>query len=199
VSEKTSKAKQTQGKILDAALQCYSANGIARTTLEEVAKTAGIGRTTMYRYVENRDDLLNKVVLRDARQQQEEMSILTRYHDNLADSLIESIVYIMRGRRNRPMNVLLFGTRDEAVIERVNLSPANFYPMTQAMLEPMFVKAQQQGSVREGVTLEQMGQWLARIILSLINYPGEFLDNEPALREFLQMFLVPSVVADQSQ
>lgn len=190
-----SKAEQTLARILDAALDCYAASGIAGTTLDEVAKTAGIGRTTLYRYVDNREDLLNKVVLRDARQQQEEMSILTRYHDDLAESLVDSIVYIMRGRRTRPMNVLLFGADDDKLIDRINLSPANFYGMAETMLEPLYSRAREAGQIREGVTLPLMSQWVARIILSLINYPEEFLEDERALREFLRTFLVPSVVA----
>ena len=47
MKEKYGKAQQTLGKILDAALECYTANGIGRTTLEEVAKAAGVGRTTL--------------------------------------------------------------------------------------------------------------------------------------------------------
>lgn len=191
---KITKAQRTLESILDAALECYGAKGIGNTSLDEVAKVAGIGRTTLYRYVDNRDDLLNKVVLRDARQQQEEMSVLTRYHDNFADSLVDSIVYIMRGRRSRPMNVLLFGSDDDAVIERVNLSPVNFYSMSETMLEPLFKQAMDSGQIRPGVTLGQMSQWVARVILSLVNYPEEYLEDENALREFLRNFLVPSVV-----
>ncbi|MEH6571213.1 MAG: hypothetical protein V7709_19185, partial [Halioglobus sp.] len=158
----------------------------------------GIGRTTLYRYVDNRDDLLNKVVYRDAQQQQEEMDILTRYHDNLADSLVDSIVHIMRGRRVRPMNVLLFGSGEGAVIDRVNLSPANFYGMSAKLLQPLFVRACKEGQIRPGVTIEQLSQWVARVILSLVTYPEEFLEDEKALREFLQTFLIPSVIADHA-
>ncbi|MEH6519411.1 MAG: TetR/AcrR family transcriptional regulator [Halioglobus sp.] len=198
MKDKYSKAQLTLQKILDAALECYGAKGIAQTTLDEVAKAAGIGRTTLYRYVDNRDDLLNKVVYRDAQQQQEEMDVLTRYHDNLADSIVDSIVHIMRGRRVRPMNVLLFGSGEEAGIDRVNLSPANFYGMAEKLLGPLFEKASEAGQIRPGVTLEQLSQWVARVILSLITYPEEFLEDENALRVFLQTFLVPSIVADEA-
>ena len=63
------KPEKTLNRILDAALTCYEQSGIGNTRLEDVAATAGIGRTTLYRYVKNRDDLLNKVVLRDASEQ----------------------------------------------------------------------------------------------------------------------------------
>lgn len=190
------KAEQTLDRILDAAVACYSSNSIARTTLDEVAKEAGIGRTTLYRYISNRDDLLNKVVLRDALEQQAEVEVVTRYHDNLGDSVVDSIVHVMRGRRTRPINALLFGNPNEAVIDRINLSPANFYPMAEQILAPQFSRAQARGEIREGVTLEFANQWVTRVILSLITYPEDFLEDEKALRGFLEKFLVPSLVKD---
>lgn len=194
MAAKPSKAQLTLTRILDAALDCYGQNGIAATTLEDVAKQAEIGRTTLYRYVNNRDDLLQKVVLRDADQQHQEMQVLARYHDNLEDNLVESIVYILRGRRTRPINVLLFGSGDSAVIDRINLSPANFYPMAESSIKELFERAQREGQIRDGVTLPMVSQWVARLILSLITYPEEFLEDEQALRNFLQAFLVPSII-----
>jgi AcrR family transcriptional regulator len=190
------KTEKTLNRILDAALACYEQSGIGDTRLEDVAATAGIGRTTLYRYVKNRDDLLNKVVLRDASEQRAEMKILTRYHDNLADSVVDSVVHVLRGRRVRPINRLLFGSGDSAVIDRVNLSPANFYTLTESLLAPQFEQALQRGEIREGVTLRSASEWLARVILSLVSYPEAFLEDEEALRRFLRDFLVPSLVRD---
>jgi AcrR family transcriptional regulator len=193
---RSGKAQQTLDRILDAAIACYTDKGIAGTTLDEVAGRAGVGRTTLYRYVSNRDDLLNKVVLRDAQEQQAEMAVVTRYHDHLADSVVDSIVHIMRGRRHRPMNQLLFGAGNEAVIERINLSPANFYPMARQMMEPLFDQALASGEIRDGVDLDGATHWVTRIILSLITYPEEFLHDEDGLRRFLRSFLVPSLTRD---
>lgn len=188
------KTQQTLERILDAAMQCYSSNGIASTTLDEVANTAGIGRTTLYRYVRNRDDLLNQVLLRDAEQQQADMLVVSRYHLDPQELLVESVVHIMRGRKVRPMNKLLFGTDKDAMIDRINLSPANFYPMAAKLMEPLFEKAAAEGRLRTGVELDKAVSWLTRIILSLITYPEEFLDDEAALRKYLHDFLVPSLL-----
>jgi len=189
-----SKTQNTLNRILDAALTCYEETGIGGTRLEDVARTAGIGRTTLYRYVKNRDDLLNQVVLRDAEEQRAEMEVLTRYQQSLADSLVDSVMHVMRGRRHRPINKLLFGSKDSAVIDRINLSPSNFRAMTEMLLAPQFERALDRGEVREGVTLNAASDWLARVILSLVTYPEEFLEDEEALRLFLRQFLVPSLI-----
>lgn len=192
------KALKTLNRILDAALSCYEESGINGTRLEDVARKAEIGRTTLYRYVKNRDDLLNQVVLRDAEQQRNEMQMINRYADSLAESLVDSVIHVMRGRRNRPINKLLFSDADSDSIDHINLSPANFYPLTESLLAPQFADAVARGEIRQGVTLEAAAQWLARVILSLVTYPEEFIDDEDALRRFVRQFLVPSLIVDQS-
>jgi AcrR family transcriptional regulator len=199
MEQKLSKAEKTLNRILDAALTCYERFGISGTRLDEVSRVAGIGRTTLYRYVNNREDLLNKVILRDARQQQAEMAVLNRYYDSFADSLVETVILVMRGRRTRPINKLLFSGEENALIDRINLSPSSFYDMVEGLLAPQFELAQAQGELRDGVKLKDASRWLSRVILSLVTYPGEFLQDEAALRTFLGQFLVPSLIEEQRQ
>lgn len=46
-------------EILQAALKAYSAYGIAETTTRQIAEVAGIGKSTIYEYFKNKDELLN--------------------------------------------------------------------------------------------------------------------------------------------
>ena len=168
-----------------------------RANLRDVARKAEVGRTTLYRYINNRDDLLNQVVLRDAQEQRDEMQMINRYAGSFADSLVDSIVHVMRGRRNRPINKLLFSQTASGGVDRVNLSPENFYMLTESLLAPQFADAVEQGDIREGVTLESAARWLSRVILSLVTYPDEFLDDDEALRGFVRQFLIPSLMVDR--
>ena len=195
MNKPSSKAEKTLNRILDAALRCYEVSGIGGTRLEDVAKEANIGRTTLYRYVKNRDDLLNQVVLRDAEEQRNEMQLINRYANSLADSILDSAVHVLRGRRNRPINRLLFDEAGDG-LNQVNLSPASIYDLTESLLAPKFAEAVARGEIREGVTLEGAAQWMARIMLSLVTFPEEFIDDEDALRQFLGQFVVPSLIAD---
>ncbi|MFK7733839.1 MAG: TetR family transcriptional regulator [Pseudomonadales bacterium] len=196
--EQQTKAQTTLNRILDAAMACYEKSGISGTRLEDVAKSAGVGRTTLYRYVKNRDDLLNQVLLRDAQAQRAEMEVLNRYHDNLADAVVESTLLVLRGRRTRPINRLLFANAEDTMIERINLSPSSFKALTEALLAPKFEKALANGELREGVTLAEASDWVARITLSLVTYPEDFLNDDDALRRYLRAFLVPSLLKDAS-
>jgi AcrR family transcriptional regulator len=51
--------------ILDAALAEFERHGVRRVALDDVARRAGVSRTTIYRRFANRDDLMSAVIERD--------------------------------------------------------------------------------------------------------------------------------------
>src|SRR4051812_4723524 len=59
---KTEKGRATRGRILQAAATVVAERGAASVSLEEVEARAGVGRSQLYHYFEDRDDLLRAVV-----------------------------------------------------------------------------------------------------------------------------------------
>ncbi len=53
-------------RIVAAALECFGRRGIARTTMEDVARVAGLSRATLYRYYPNRDAVLAATIRSEA-------------------------------------------------------------------------------------------------------------------------------------
>ncbi len=51
-------AKQTRADILDAAIRIFSVRGVSRTTLNDIAKEAGVTRGAIYWHFDNKNDLL---------------------------------------------------------------------------------------------------------------------------------------------
>ena len=49
------KRDQTRRRIADAAVELVSAQGIAATTVDQIAATAGVGRATFFRYFESKE------------------------------------------------------------------------------------------------------------------------------------------------
>lgn len=48
--------------ILDAANELFLTNGIAKTTMDDIARKADYSKTTVYAYFKNKDDLLNHII-----------------------------------------------------------------------------------------------------------------------------------------
>jgi AcrR family transcriptional regulator len=61
----SSEPDETTARILDAALVCWERFGVAKTTLDDVAREAGCSRATLYRYVASRTTLVTAVVDRE--------------------------------------------------------------------------------------------------------------------------------------
>jgi AcrR family transcriptional regulator len=106
----------TANRILDAAFDRVYAVGMSRTTVEDVAKAAGITRQTVYRYFASKDQLLTMLLVR------EEERLLTavrarldssrRFEDGLADALL----YCLTFAREHPLLDRLLATDSETLL-----------------------------------------------------------------------------------
>src|ERR1041385_8733016 len=64
-SSSTGTVGDTATRILDATLATMGDHGVARLTLEDVAKRAGLSRQTVYRYFPSKGELLEPTVVRE--------------------------------------------------------------------------------------------------------------------------------------
>ena len=53
---------KTRQKLVDVARQLFAKNGIANTTMNDIAKTSGKGRRTLYTYFKSKDDVYYAVI-----------------------------------------------------------------------------------------------------------------------------------------
>ncbi len=58
---------ETSSRILDAAGELFVLRGIRRASVEEIAERSGVGRTTVYRHFDGRDQIVEAVLLRESR------------------------------------------------------------------------------------------------------------------------------------
>lgn len=58
----TEKGRRTRARVLAAATTLVRERGVAATTLDAVEQAAGVGRSQLYHYFDDRDDLLRAVV-----------------------------------------------------------------------------------------------------------------------------------------
>ncbi|MGW6546208.1 TetR/AcrR family transcriptional regulator [Streptomyces massasporeus] len=50
--------------ILDAAYQCFTRHGVKRTTMDDIARAAGMSRPAVYQYVRNKEDAFRRLAAR---------------------------------------------------------------------------------------------------------------------------------------
>ncbi|MDV2475582.1 TetR/AcrR family transcriptional regulator [Rhodococcus zopfii] len=99
----TAATDPTDAAILAATVRCLSHHGLERTTVAEVAAEAGVGRATVFRRFETKEELLTRAFTWELDR------LVTQFHaaiDEIEDPLersIEWIVEAIRTVRNHPV------------------------------------------------------------------------------------------------
>ena len=107
-------ADETGLRILDAALAEYLAHGFRRTSVDDIARRAGLGRATVYRRFATRDELVNAVLTRECRRLFADIAAATVGLPTLADRVVEGFVAGLRSARNQPLLDRMITTEPEA-------------------------------------------------------------------------------------
>lgn len=89
--------------ILDAASEVLAGGGLRGCTVEEVAARARVGRTTIYRRFEGRDDLVHAVLAREVRRTFASVSAAVAHLDRAEDRLVEGILAALAAARRSPL------------------------------------------------------------------------------------------------
>jgi AcrR family transcriptional regulator len=98
----------TATRILDATLAAMGDHGVARLSLEDVAKRAGLSRQTVYRYFPSKGALLEATVLREEQVFIVNMTSAAERHRELEPALRAAIEAAMRtGQAHALLNRLL--------------------------------------------------------------------------------------------
>src|ERR1700738_2557412 len=90
-------------EILDAALVEAVAVGLRRTTMDEVARRASVGRMTVYRRFGTKEELLRRLIVREAYRLVVAVGDATKAEPELADRIVTGFVTILRLTREHPL------------------------------------------------------------------------------------------------
>lgn len=191
-----SKTKRVRERLLDAAEECLQQFGPQKTSMEDVARAAGMSRATVYRYFENRDALLLAVASRQAANLATDAMAYLGKFDDISDWLVEGLLYTLRELPNRPVLASLVTSLDSRSGTTLFLGSNGMIEIGVRVLEPVFTGAKQQGLVREDIDLKFLIDWLLRVLWTYLNAPSQVADDEEGMRRLFRMMLIPAVLKD---
>ncbi len=168
-------AEKTRAAILLAAEVLFLEKGVAHTTLEQIARHAGVTRGAVYWHFRNKADLFHAMVSQ-VRLPPEQLTERLRSCDReqplrpLRDLCIEAIENLARAeQRRRIFTILLhrceFTDELREAEERHNAFIASFIELS----EQLFECVHRQGQLHPGVTPHQAAQALHGLILGLFS------------------------------
>lgn len=179
-------------RILDAAYDRMLQFGLRRTTVEDVARAAGIARITIYRRFANREELVRAVVLREASRVFGQVDAAVEGLESVDDQLVEGFAALLRAVRTHPLVIRLLATEIDLLLPVVTVEGGPVVAVARQYLAGHFRRAQNAGRMRR-TDPEVVAELLVRITLSFLVTPDSCipLDTDRQARTFARRFLVP--------
>lgn len=179
-------------RMVDAAILCFRKYGPAKTSMEDVAKAAQVGRQTVYRTFRTRTELLDAVANRRLEEIGAKVLPVLAACENFEDALIRGSVETMRLARLDRLFIAVLESATDNGVERYLLDPGS--PVHEYMLKiwaPVFAQARERGELRQDIGDVDLATWLRGVHLMLLL--REDLD-EKGQAALLRMFVVPGLV-----
>ena len=111
-----SEEERITARLLDAALAEFSAYGLRRTSMENVAERAGLARSTLYRRFSNKRELARAVALRQSRAHLVELVRAVEGLPTVEDRLVEAFVRGITRARTDGLLLRLLEAEPETVL-----------------------------------------------------------------------------------
>jgi AcrR family transcriptional regulator len=178
--------------ILKAAERCFSRFGLTKTTMEDIARAAGMSRATVYRYFADREALVLASVMRRARADMPRARRHLSQFGTFGEQLVEGLVRnTERGRRD-PV-IQLFATSDlPDLTARVLGGEGVSHQLSYELWEPVMAAAQQSGEMNPDLDLRMAAAWLARVTLIMVTQEKSTRLGPEELRQEFRTFVLPA-------
>ncbi|HEY9034310.1 MAG TPA: TetR/AcrR family transcriptional regulator [Pseudomonadales bacterium] len=177
----------TQQRILDAAIACVKQWGIEKTSLNDIAKQAGVTRPTVYSYFPNRNDVIRTALLQSGYAFAERLMKHINRYDTVADRLVESILFALEELPREPYLAVLTEADISGYINKDALSDPEGLAICLSLFREIF-----RPQPVDDDTLAEITELTVRLALSLLMITGSFTRNTEQQRQFLRRRLLPA-------
>ena len=200
VPGRTLAAPTTEARIAAALLACTARWGLAKTTIDDIAREAGVSRATVYRLYPG-----GKAAISNAASNAEVVRLSVDLADGLrgVDDLEEALT------RTLHMSVAFLAQQEAFRFVRDH-EPAEFARLVSMerlesllctagmILSPMLAPAFDAAGIDEVALRDETAVWLARIIASHVLHPDADADlaDPDVARQLVRSFVLPALLAD---
>ena len=188
-----SEAAQTH--FIDAAEACFERYGVAKTTMEDIAKMAGVSRPTVYRHFPDRDSLILAVIMRRAQALIGKAQAFLRKQDSFEDQLVEGLLFLVKTGRTDPFVRILVSPAHLDLAQQLVGATDAVVDLTYAMWEPVLSEAAARGELNPDLDFRAIARWLTHVELILVGRFDLATDDEE-IREMLRTFIAPAFLRE---
>ena len=184
---------ETSSRILDAAYELFCRIGIQRSTMEDVARGAGVSRITVYRRFATKGALVDQLVRREIRRYLDQFRIDIEHAETAADRVVLGFVSSLRAFRRNPVIRGLMAADPNAVIPSTIGDGGRTLATVREFVAGQLRREQDAGNVASEVNVEIVAELMVRVCSSFLVIPSHIvdLDDDEQLSDLARRFLVP--------
>jgi len=174
----------TAERILDTAQALYLGGQAEKISMDALAKAAGMGRATLYRHFQNRDELVLSLMVREARALAANVQQQLQGIDEPCEHIIEGIILAVDAVSSSELFAAVFvmGGMDRGVLMSDRLLAVGM-----EIIVPLVGGA----GLAKGTDLEALTEWIYRMLISFITVPSAHTASPAAMRKLLHKMLLP--------
>jgi len=183
----------TRVRLVDGALQCLARQGIAKTTVDDIARAAGLSRATAYRtFPRGKDGILAAVVETELARLFSSLAVAMGEAGDLEDVLVAGMVESARWLQGHGALSYLVEHEPGAVLPYLT-----FAGFDQVMLVASDLGAPFFARWLEPEQASRAAEWAVRIVMAYCSDPSPYADlTDPAdTRALVRAFVLPGILA----
>jgi len=180
-------------RLLDAALETASINGLAKLSVGDVARRADLSRQTLYRYFPSKDALVAELVVAETTTLMEQVITAAVPHEDPQQALEAALLAALLATREHPLLDRLLRTEPEALLPLLTTDTSPVMSQVRAVVEVILAERTPDLAV-DAVAMRRFADILTRL---LVSYAISAPDDPPeVVAHFVSMFLVHGALTD---
>jgi AcrR family transcriptional regulator len=178
-------------RVVDAAIACFLRFGLAKTTIEDIARESGLARATVYRQISNQHELYHAVSMRRLSELSERVKPVVDACASFEEALVRGTLVTIDGYRKDKVSMMLLESSGDLDLERFLIDQKS--PVVQIMAflwKDRLALARARGEVRSDLSDIEIAAWLRSVTYILV------LSNSLGPKEteaYIRKYLVPSL------
>lgn len=188
---------KTGARIIEGARRCFERFGIEKTTIEDIAKSAGVSRPTVYKFFSGKMDIVDYIGFGELDKIQDAVRARVQRHPVFADMATEAIVASVIVAGENPY-IRRF-VEDLETASHSQLASSPFQLQAHQRWESLIRRAQTNGELADDVSISDVVDWLSRNQVMLLRTVDHFGGDEDRLRYLVRRFVVEPLLANRGK
>ena len=180
-------------RILEAGFACVARYGLAKTTVEDVARESRLSRATLYRYFPGgKDQLLRDVIAWETGRFFGRLAEAVAGAPDFPSLLEEALLFAHQAVEEHEVLQKVLQTEPERLLPQLTVESERILVFIRRFLVPYLERE----DLRAGVEPEQAADYVARMLLSFIGNQGRWdLTNSEQVAQLVRTELLAGVLA----